>query len=138
MPCATTARLRNGTARGARLLLYSRTSSGCTVHTALGALRPQFSIGYFSLTASQAPPFLKFGPSPEIDFFDVSDDFEQKNKYYFWYKNIFGLGKINKKKIGIFFGFIIDTSLALYHPQVLLTRRPNPAEEFLDVSNPAG
>ena len=45
----------------------------------------QFSIGYFSLTASQAPLFLKFGPSPEIDFFDVSDDFEQKNKYYLWY-----------------------------------------------------
>ena len=34
---------------------------------------------------------------PEIDFFDVSDDLEQKNKFFFfWYKKIFGLVKFFK------------------------------------------
>ena len=33
---------------------------------------------------------------------------------------------------------ILKTNLTLYFPQVLLTGRPNPAWQFLDVSNPAG
>ena len=33
-------------------------------------------IGYFDLYASQALP-----PPPEIDFFDVLDDFEEKKKF---------------------------------------------------------
>ena len=40
-------------------------------------LRP----GYFDLTASQAPPPYQKWTPPKIDFFDVSDDFEEKK---FW------------------------------------------------------
>ena len=34
-------------------------------------------------TNPRSPPLLKFGPPPEIDFFDVSDDLERKKKLFF-------------------------------------------------------
>ena len=39
---------------------------------------PTLGIGYFDLTASQAYLLLKLGSPPEINFFEVSDDLEQK------------------------------------------------------------
>ena len=42
------------------------------------------------------PPFSNLDP-PEIDFFDVSDDFEQGKEYFFGTKIFSGLGKIFKK-----------------------------------------
>ena len=49
--------------------------------------------GSEDLYAIQAPPAprppspFEFGPPPKIDFFDVSDDFEEKK--IFWYKKFF-------------------------------------------------
>ena len=60
-------------------------------------------IGYFDLYASQAPPSSVLDPPPEIDFFDVLDDLEQKKKFFFWYKKFFGLVKFFKKVKKIFF-----------------------------------
>ena len=54
---------------------------------------PTKIIGSNYLNPIQAHPLLNFGPPPEIDFFDVSDDLEQKKKIFFWYKKFFGLGK---------------------------------------------
>ena len=46
-------------------------------------LKPHtLGIGYFDLTASQANLLLKLGSPPEIDFFELSDDLEQKKKVY--------------------------------------------------------
>ena len=56
-------------------------------------------IGYFDLTASQANLLLKLGSPPEIDFFELSDDLEQKKKYIFLLQN--------SEKLGGFF----DTSI---------------------------
>ena len=47
-------------------------------------------LGYFDLYAIQAPPLLNFGASPEIGFFNFSDDLDQKKKN-------FGLVKFFKK-----------------------------------------
>ena len=38
-------------------------------------------LAILTLPPHRPPPLLKFGP-PEIDFFDVSDDLEQKYIYF--------------------------------------------------------
>ena len=48
--------------------------------------------GYSDLYAIQAtPPLLKFGPPTEIDFFDVSDDLDQKKNFFFGTKKFMDL-----------------------------------------------
>ena len=42
-------------------------------------------------------PLLKFGPLPEIDFFEVSDDLEE-NRNIFGTKKCSGLGKLKKRR----------------------------------------
>ena len=65
-------------------------------------------------TPYRPPSLLKFGP-PEIEFFAVSDDFEQKEKI-FWCQNISGLEKLKKK-----------IKMSRNHPAGLETSRKFPA-----------
>ena len=70
------------------------------------------------------PPLLGFGPPPpEIDFFDVLDDLEQKKKIFFFGTKIFffGLRKFFEKKKKFFCQFffsgsIMNANLTLYLP----------------------
>ena len=59
----------------------------------------------------------------------------EKNMKFF----ISGLFLVQKKNLGNFLtSEFSKANLTLYYPQVLLTRRSNPAGQFLDVCDPAG
>ena len=66
------------------------------------------NMGYFDLYATQAqtpppPPSSVLDPPPEIDFFDVSDDLEQKKKIFFLVQKNFWTCKIFQKSQKKFF-----------------------------------
>ena len=63
----------------------------CYPFCKLGRSFGQSKTGHFDLTTLQPSP--QEFPPPEIDFFDVLDDFEQKTKKNYWYKKMFGVRK---------------------------------------------
>ena len=83
--------------------------------------------GYFDLYAIQAPPLLKNGPLPEIDFLDVSDDLEIKKNSV---QKIFWLWKFSKKNL---FGY--SDLYAIQATPPLLKFGPPTEIDFFDVSD---
>ena len=71
--------------------------------------------GYFDLYASQAPapPPSQIWTPPEIDFFDVSDDLEQKKKKFFFLvqKKFF----LDLENFSIFFFFFANFFFWFYN-----------------------
>ena len=53
------------------------------------SLGPRPGAPYRTPPPPRPPPLPNFGPSPEIDFFDVSDDLEQKKNFLFLVQKIF-------------------------------------------------